>query len=75
MFVYRGAPKSLFRPGSSTVVLIFEPNRIEFAEDLVENRLRKGVESRFSLGLGRPLIETDIMVRDPIAKAICPLPT
>ncbi|MFH0825428.1 MAG: phosphatidylserine decarboxylase, partial [Pseudomonadota bacterium] len=35
MFVKKGAPKSLYRPGSSTDVLLFQCGRIEFAEDLV----------------------------------------
>jgi phosphatidylserine decarboxylase len=67
MFVHRGCPKSLFRPGSSTDVLLFEPGRIVFAEDLVENSRRQDVRSRFSSGLGRSLVETDVAVRSLIA--------
>ncbi len=67
MFLQRGAPKALFRPGSSTVVLLFQPRRIRFANDLVENQRRGGVESRFSLMLGSPLIETDVAVRSLLA--------
>jgi phosphatidylserine decarboxylase len=63
MFLRRGAPKSLFRPGGSTDVLLFEQDRIVFASDLVANQLRVDVESRFSLGFGRPLVETDLRVR------------
>jgi phosphatidylserine decarboxylase len=70
MFLRRGAPKSLFRPGGSTVVLLFQSGRIAFAEDIVANTLRTDVESRFSLGFGRPLVETDVMVRSPLAKAV-----
>jgi phosphatidylserine decarboxylase len=69
MFLRRGAPKSLFRPGGSTVVLLFQSGRIAFSEDIVANMLRTDVESRFSLGFGRPLVETDVMVRSPLAKA------
>ena len=53
----RGLPKSLYRPGSSTTVLIFQSGRARFADDLVQNRFRSGVQSRFSQGFGRPLVE------------------
>lgn len=69
MFLRQGCPKSLFRPGSSTVVLLFEPHRIQFANDLVNNSSRSDVNSRFTLSLGRPLVETDVMVRSTIAEA------
>ena len=62
-----GAPKALFQPGSSTVVLLFQPGRIRFAEDLIDNRSRTGVSSRFSSGLGSPLCETDVKVRSLLA--------
>jgi phosphatidylserine decarboxylase len=68
MFVEKGAPKSLFRPGSSTDVLIFEPDRISFAADLVNNSQRNDIQSRFSSSFGRPLVETDILVRSAIAE-------
>ena len=67
MFLQAGAPKALFRPGSSTVVLIFQPNKVRFARDLVENLNRGGVQSRFSAMLGRPLTETDVTVRSLLA--------
>jgi phosphatidylserine decarboxylase len=67
MFLERGAVKSLFRPGGSTTVLLFEPGHIAFAEDLVANRLRSNVQSRFSLGFGRPLVETDAPARSVLA--------
>jgi phosphatidylserine decarboxylase len=67
MFVERGRPKSLFRPGSSTTVLVFEPGRVRFAPDLLGNQLRPGVQSRYALALGRPLTETDVRVRSPVA--------
>ena len=69
MFVTRGCPKSLFRPGSSTVVLLFEPGRIRFADDLADNSRRRDVQSRFSGFFGRPLVETDVRVRSEIAAA------
>lgn len=67
MSVTRGCPKSLFRPGSSTVVLLFEPGRIRFADDLADNSRRRDVQSRFSGFFGRPLVETDVRVRSEIA--------
>ena len=67
MFVTRGCPKSLFRPGSSTDVLFFEAGRIRFADDLIGNSRRHDVLSRYSNGFGRPLVETDVLVRSTIA--------
>ncbi len=69
MFVQRGCPKSLFRPGSSTTLLLFEKNRIHFAEDLLQNQTHPTAESRFSLPFGRTLVETDVKVRSAIAYA------
>jgi phosphatidylserine decarboxylase len=74
MFLTKGCPKSLFRPGSSTDVVIFEPNRIRFADDLVGNAHRNDVRSRFTNCFGRPLVETDIMVRSAIAERLPTLP-
>jgi phosphatidylserine decarboxylase len=68
MFVKKGCPKSLFRPGSSTDVLFFEAGRIIFADDLVGNSRRHDVVSRYSNGFGRPLVETDVLVRSTIAE-------
>jgi phosphatidylserine decarboxylase len=67
MFLVRGQPKSLFLPGSSTVILLFQPGRVRFAEDLVANLYRSGVLSRFSRGFGRTLVETDVTVRSLLA--------
>jgi phosphatidylserine decarboxylase len=67
MFLKRGAVKSLFRPGGSTAVLLFQPGRVAFAEDLVVNMWRPQVTSRFSLGFGRPLVETDVPARSLLA--------
>ena len=67
MFLKKGCPKSLYRPGSSTNVLLFQKGRIRFAEDLVANMHTHGVESRFASGLGNPLVETDVKVRSLIA--------
>ncbi|ACN13312.1 PsdD [Desulforapulum autotrophicum HRM2] len=69
-FIEKGQPKSLFAPGSSTTVLIFEKNRIRFSSDLLENQNRTDVKSRFAQGFGRPLVETDLNVRETIGRAI-----
>ncbi len=67
MEVARGCPKSLYRPGSSTDILIFEADRVRFAADLVDNCRRVDVQSRFTGDDGRPLVETDVPVRSTIA--------
>ncbi|MBM9536096.1 phosphatidylserine decarboxylase [Desulfobulbus alkaliphilus] len=67
MRLQRGCPKSLYRPGSSTDILLFQKNAVTFAEDLQRNLVRGDVQSRFSAGLGRPLVETDLEVRSTIA--------
>jgi phosphatidylserine decarboxylase len=70
MFLRRGAPKALFRPGSSTVVLLFQPGRVKFARDLVLNQNKNGVRSRYSAGFGQPVVETDVKVRSLLAHAL-----
>ena len=70
MFLDRGLPKSLYRPGSSTDVLLFQKGRVAFAPDLVRNLNAQNTQSRFSSGFGRPLVETDVKVRSLIATAV-----
>lgn len=65
-FARKGQPKSLFRPGSSTTVLIFQPGRVRFCDDLLENHRRPDVDSRFSRAFGHPLVETNVQVRSTI---------
>ena len=67
MFLKKGVPKSLFRPGSSAVVLLFENGRAQFAPDLMVNVVRSDAQSRFSRGFEQPLVETDIQVRSLLA--------
>jgi phosphatidylserine decarboxylase len=67
MWLRKGAPKALFRPGSSTVVLLFQPGRISFASDLVRNQQKPGVRSRYAAKFGLPVIETDVKVRTLLA--------
>ena len=70
MFLAKGQPKSLFRPGGSTVVLLFQAGRVVFDDDLLANLRAPGVSSRFSRGLGRPLVETEVRVRSRIGRAV-----
>ena len=67
MFLRQGAPKAIFRPGSSTVVLLFQPGRIRFAADLLRNQQKPGVRSRYSTKFGLPVVETDVKVRSLLA--------
>ncbi|NWF54950.1 MAG: phosphatidylserine decarboxylase [Syntrophaceae bacterium] len=70
MFVRRGQPKSLFRPGSSSVVLIFQPGRVVFSPDLIRNQHSRLAQNRFSEKGNIPLVETEVKVRSPIARAV-----
>ena len=69
MFVNKGVPKSLFRPGSSTVVLIFQKDRVRFADDIAANMSYPDAESIFSSGFGKSLVETEVKVRSFIASS------
>ena len=69
MRLERGCPKSLFRPGSSTVVLVFQAGRVRFCDDIVANLRRPDVRSLFSAGGGGCAVETDVRVRETIARA------
>ena len=73
MFLKRGMPKSLFRPGSSTVVLIFQKNRVRFADDIAANMHHPDAQSIFSQGFGKPLVETEVNVRSHIGTACLPM--
>lgn len=67
MLLKRGQPKSLYRPGSSVDLLIFQKGRIRFCEDIVANQRNTAASSRFSEGFDRQLVETDVQVRSTIA--------
>jgi phosphatidylserine decarboxylase len=69
MFLKKGRPKSLYRPGSSTNVLIFQKGRVVFCGDLIANLKNQEAASLFSKGFGQSLVETEIKVRSPIAVA------
>jgi phosphatidylserine decarboxylase len=68
MFVERGCPKSLYRPGSSVDVLIFQKRRVAFSTDILDNMCRQDVSSRYTLHFRSPLVETDIKVRSEIGR-------
>ncbi len=70
MFLKKGWPKSLYRPGSSTNVLIFQKGRVIFCRDLIANMKNQETTSLFSKGFGQSLVETEIQVRSPIAVAM-----
>lgn len=71
MFLKKGCPKSLYRPGSSTDILLFQQDRVVFCQDLIENLRRYGVQTRFSRGLDSPcLVETEVRVRSEIGRAL-----
>ena len=67
MRLEQGCPKSLYRPGSSTDILLFQRNRISFCADLLANQARQDVSSRLSTGFGCPMVETEVQVRSTIA--------
>lgn len=70
MFMKKGVPKSLFRPGSSTVVLIFQKDRVRLADDITANMFFPDAESIFSQGFGKSLVETEVKVRSFIAGSV-----
>ncbi len=67
LLVAKGCPKSLFRPGSSTTLVVFQKHRVRFADDLLRNQSLPHALSRFSLPFGKTMIETDVKVRSAIA--------
>lgn len=68
MFVLKGQPKSLYRPGSSVDLLFFQPGRMAFDADLLANSRRTDVQSRFTHGFRHPLVETEVQVRSSIGR-------
>lgn len=68
MQMIKGQPKSLYLPGSSVDVLLFQKNRIFFDADIVANLHRREVQSRFVSGFQKPLVETEVSVRSSVAR-------
>ncbi|MCX8044749.1 MAG: phosphatidylserine decarboxylase [Desulfobacterota bacterium] len=69
MMLLKGQPKSLYRPGSSTDIILFQKDRISFSDDIIRNMYHTTATSRFSAGFGRPLVETAVLVRSEIGMA------
>ena len=67
VFLKKGQPKSLYRPGSSTTILLFENDKIDFCKDLITNSKRADIPSRYSLNLKDVKVETRVEVRSTIA--------
>lgn len=67
-FVPRGVPVSLFRPGSSTSIVLWNSERVALARELLLNSSRADLSSRFSHWLGRPWVETQVAVRQTISE-------
>jgi phosphatidylserine decarboxylase len=72
LFLRRGSPKSRYRPGGSTDVLLFERGRVRMSADLVRAQQRRDVASRFSYAFRAPLVETEVRVRSTIAERTQP---
>ena len=70
LLLKKGQPKSLYHPGSSTDVLIFQPNRMQFDDQLIENLTHTDANNRFTKAFNQPLIETDVAVRSSIGTPI-----
>jgi phosphatidylserine decarboxylase len=68
MFLEKGSPKSLYRPGSSTDILVFQKKRVDFAGDIVSNLSDHRVSNRFSNWFGGAFAETEVKVRSLIGK-------
>jgi len=64
----RGAAKSVYHPGSSTTVLLFQRERVEFSETLQRNVGRADVSSRYRSSCGAPVIETEVALREAVAR-------
>ncbi|MCX8084593.1 MAG: phosphatidylserine decarboxylase [Calditerrivibrio sp.] len=66
-FVKKGQPKSVYKPGSSTDLVLFEKGRVTFDEDILLQTRRSDVDSRYSMGFKQPLVEVRVRVRERIA--------
>jgi len=70
LFLKKRQPKSIFRPGSSTVVIFFQKGRMSFYNDLIDNQKRTDIRSRYSLGFGMQIVETDVKIRSGIGRKL-----
>ncbi|MCI4624687.1 MAG: phosphatidylserine decarboxylase [Candidatus Magnetoovum sp. WYHC-5] len=69
MFLKKGNPKSLFRPGASTNIVFFQRDKIHFAEDILLNMRNPYAKSRYCASFNLPIVETDVKVRSLVAVA------
>jgi len=67
-FLMKGRPKSLFRPGSSTTILIFQQDRVDFDARILANLNHPSAQSRYSFDFQTPVVETDVKVRSLIGR-------
>ena len=67
MHVARGQPLALFRPGSSTSIVLWDGERARHTQYLRRNASRIDVRSRFSDWLLSPWVETALSVRSLVA--------
>jgi phosphatidylserine decarboxylase len=51
------------------VVLIFQKDRVRFADDVAANMFCPDAQSIFSQGFGKSLVETEVKVRSYIGSA------
>jgi phosphatidylserine decarboxylase len=67
LYVRRGVPLALFRPGSSTCIVMWNPKRAQLSASLLSNAGNRAVKSRFSDWLGAAWVETAVQARESIA--------
>lgn len=68
LFVKKGQPKSLYKPGSSVDVIFFQKDTITFKAALLNQQQNHSVENRYALLMDHPLVETDVVLRESIAR-------
>lgn len=69
--VERGKPMGYFAPGSSTVVVLFEPGRVRFDDDLVALRDRVDLPTPYTAEVfGRRMVEVCVRVNEGIGKRV-----
>jgi phosphatidylserine decarboxylase len=69
LFVKRGQPMALFRPGSSTSIVLWQQTRVALQPALARNACRTDVHSRFSDWLLSPWVESAVRVRATLASS------
>ncbi len=68
LFIKKGLPKSYYKPGSSTNIVLFQPNKICFDNDLIDFSKRHNVNSRYTIGFKKTINEIKIKVRERFAE-------